>query len=161
MKKVTVVGVLLGMAILCHPSKVYAAEAVFPRTHEVQMNINEFTYDEAQMLLEIAQAEAGNQGTDGQWLIMSVVLNRRDSEEFPDTIYDVCHESGQFATVESGAIYKVKLSPEVHTALARIEKGEVAEEIVAFENKRSSYLERYFLEAFTYRDRKFYTKKID
>ena len=123
--------------------------------------VNEFTYDEAQLLMQTAQAEAGNQGEDGMFFVMSAIVNRTRSEDFPNTIYDVCHESGQFATVESGAIYKVKLSPEVHTALARIEKGEVAEEIVAFENKRSSYLERYFSEAFTYRDHKFYTKKID
>lgn len=122
--------------------------------------VNEFTYDEAQLLMKTAQAEAGNQGEDGIWLVMSCIVNRTKSEDFPETVTDVVYQEGQFATVESGAINKVELSPECHIALARIEKGEVAEEIVAFENKRSSYLERYFSEAFTYRDHKFYTPKI-
>lgn len=122
--------------------------------------VNEFTYDEAQLMMKTAQAEAGNQGEDGLFFVLSCIVNRVRSEDFPNTVTEVITQEGQFSTVESGAIYKVKLSPEVHTALARIEKGEVAEEIVAFENKRSSYLERYFSEAFTYRDHKFYTPKI-
>ena len=122
--------------------------------------VNEFSYDDAQLLMQTAQAEAGNQGEDGMFFVMSAIVNRTKSEAFPSSIYDVCHESGQFATVESGAIYKVKLSPECHLALARIEKGEVAPQIVAFENKKSNYLERYFSEAFTYKDHKFYTEKI-
>jgi N-acetylmuramoyl-L-alanine amidase len=122
--------------------------------------VNEFTYDEAQLMMKTAQAEAGNQGEDGLFFVLSCIVNRVRSEDFPNTVTEVITQEGQFSTVESGAIYKVELSPEVHIALARIEKGEVAEEIVAFENKRSSYLERYFSEAFTYRDHKFYTPKI-
>ena len=121
--------------------------------------VNEFSYDDAQLLMQTAQAEAGNQGEDGMWLVMSCIVNRADSEDFPDTIYDVCHQTGQFSTVESGAIKKVELSPECHEALARIEKGEVAEYIVAFESKKSSFLDRYFDRAFEFKDHRFYTVK--
>lgn len=57
---------------------------LFARTHEVICN--EFTYEESQLLMGIAQAEAGNQGPDGMWLVMSVVLNRVNNPEFPDNI---------------------------------------------------------------------------
>ena len=124
--------------------------------------VNEFTYDEAQLMMRTAQAEAGNQGEDGMWLVMSCIVNRvnSESEDFPDTIYEVCHQKGQFSTVESGLINKVELSPECRTALARIDKGEVAEPIVAFENKRSKSLDKYFSEVFCYRDHRFYTPLI-
>ena len=151
MKKV-IAGVFLCLALW--PCKVEAAEAVFPRTHEIQVNVNEFSYEEAQMLMEIAQAEAGNQGPDGMWLVMSVVFNRREAQEFPDSIEDVIFQDSQFYTRGMKA---TEISPECHEALARIERGEVAPMIVAFEKKSSNSLDVYFDKAFQYRDHNFYT----
>jgi N-acetylmuramoyl-L-alanine amidase len=155
MKRV-IVGILLGMTILCQPITAHAQCEIYPRTHEVKMNVNEFTYEEARMLLEIAQAEAGNQGADGMWLVMSVVYNRRDSEEFPDSIKEVIFQDSQFYTKGMGA---TEISPECHEALARIEKGEVAPEIIAFEKSTSNRLDHFFSSAFGYRDHNFYTLK--
>ena len=152
MKKV-IVGILLGL-MLSQPITVHAQCAMYPRTHDVKMNVNEFTYDEARMLLEIAQAEAGNQGADGMWLVLSTIINRRASDVFPGTIESVIYEEGQYYTAGMG---KTEISPECHEALARIEKGDVAPEIVAFENYSSNSLDIYFTPAFTYRDHQFYT----
>ena len=129
------------------------------RTHDVQMEVNEFSIEEAQLLLKVAQAEAGNQGEDGMWLVMSVVLNRRDSEQFPDTIKDVIYQKSQFSTVSNGAINKVEISPECHMALSRIEKGEIAPEVIGFETKDSNTLDEYFKCVFGYRNHKFYVLK--
>lgn len=128
----------------------------------------EFTQEEATALLKIAQAEAGNQGEDGLWLVMSVVLNRVNDESFPDNVLDVINQKSktkggkivyQFATVKNGTYAKADPIAEAHLALARIEQGEVAPEIIAFENKKSSDLDKYFDRAFEYRDHRFYTKK--
>lgn len=153
MKK-AILGILLGMAILGQPVQCRAADAVFPRTHEV--TVNEFSYDEAQLLMKIAEAEAGNQGSDGMWLIMSVILNRVKSEAFPDSISSVIYQRSQFY---ADGIGTAELTPEVHEALARIEMGDVAPEIVAFEMTTSNELDKYFNEAFVYRDHTFYTSK--
>lgn len=153
MKRV-IAGILLGAAILCQPIHCRAADAVFPRTHEVQ--VNEFSYEDARLLMGIAEAEAGNQGSDGMWLIMSVVLNRVRSESFPNSIASVIFEPSQFY---AQGISATELTPEVHEALARIEMGDVAPEIVAFEKKTSNELDKYFNEAFVYRDHTFYTSK--
>lgn len=117
------------------------------------------TQKEADLLLRLAQAEAGNQGSDGMWLVMSVVINRVNDEDFPDSIFDVIYEPHQFATVTSGAIDNIEVSYESHEALARIESGDVQPMIIGFETKDSNALDKYFLEAFTYKDHKFYTKK--
>ena len=119
----------------------------------------EITYDEAQLLLKVAEAEAGNQGSDGMWLIMSTVINRVNSGDFPDNIHDVIYQKNQFYTVTNGAIDRAEITPEAHEALARIEKGDIAKEIIAFENKKNDYLSRYFWEAFEYKDHRFYTAK--
>ena len=59
-------------------------EAVFPRTHKV--NCVEFSYQDAQLLLKVGQAEAGNQGSDGIWLVLSCIYNRTQSDAFDSTI---------------------------------------------------------------------------
>ena len=128
-----------------------------------------FTYDEAQLLMKMAQAEAGNQGIDGMWLVMSVAVNRVRSESYPDNIINVINQKAktksgtiiyQFSSVADGRIdEQVVLSNEVHEALAMIESGEVAKEVIAFEVKDSTALDKYFKYAFTFRDHRFYTEK--
>lgn len=132
---------------------------VFKRTHDVQ--VNNFNYDEARDLLNVAQAEAGNQGEDGMWLVMSVVYNRVKSEGYPNTVHDVVYQPHQFSSVTNGSIDKVEISTEAHLALARMEKGEVAPRIIGFETLDSRVLDQYFTEVFAYRDHKFYTERID
>lgn len=148
------------------PPVIVCETGFIERTHEVK--INEFTFEEAQALMKLATAEAGNQGEDGMWLVMSTVLNRRSEEDWPDSILDVIYENHQtkdgrkiyqFETVSNGMIDRVEISQEAHDALARIEKGEVAPQIIAFENKRSEALDKYFMPAFEHRDHRFYTKK--
>lgn len=130
---------------------------LFARTHEVICN--EFSYADAQLLMKVAQAEGGNQGVTGMRLIISVILNRVKSDQFPDTIREVVYQKGQFSTVANGAIDRVEISPECHLALAEIEKGNVSPEIIAFETKSSNSLDRYFWSAFECGNHVFYTLK--
>ena len=121
----------------------------------------EFTYEEAQLLLRVAQAEAGNQGVDGMWLVMSVVLNRVADKDWPDTIKEVIYQTSQFSSVSDGHFDAAEISPEAHEALAKIETGEVAPEIIGFETVDSTENDKYFQEAFVYKDHKFYVKKSE
>ena len=131
--------------------------------------VTEFTYEEAQLLMRMAQAEAGNQGIDGMWLVMSVAINRIKSKNFPDNITDVIYQNAttkngtviyQFSSVADGRIdEQVVLSNEVHEALAMIECGEIQEKIIAFEVKDSTALDEYFEYVFTFRDHRFYVEK--
>lgn len=118
------------------------------------------TDTEKKMLMKVAQAEAGDQGIDGMWLVMSVVMNRVGSRSFPDSIEEVIFQKGAFSSVTDGRYEEqVILSYEVTEALGMILDGEVAESIVAFEIKDSDVLEKWFEYAFTFRDHNFYTEK--
>ena len=120
----------------------------------------EFTQREAEMLMRIAQAEAGNQGKQGMVMIIAVVLNRVADDSFPNSIEGVIFQDHQFQPISDGRYYEVELSPEVHEALAYIEKGEpYDDQIVAFEISSSKSLERYFSYAYTVGDHDFYTEK--
>ena len=142
-----ILALLLGVAVLFHPVKAQAADAI------------EFTYEEAQLLMKVAQAEAGNQGIDGMWLTLSVLVNRVNSDSFPDSVEGVVNQKYQFSTVSNGAINRVEISPECHEALARIEMGQVAPMIVAFETTDSHSLDKYFSSAFEYKGHRFFTLK--
>jgi N-acetylmuramoyl-L-alanine amidase len=122
----------------------------------------EIAYEDAQALMKVAQAEAGNQGIDGMALVMQTVLNRVESDDYPDTVYDVIAQKGQFATYKNGAYSKAVPSADCHLALAEVEKGTFSNQtVIAFEVTGSRSLEKYFSYAFTLGDHDFYTEKID
>ena len=106
--------------------------------------------------MKIAWCEAGNQGIEGLRFVMSVVLNRVASPDYPNDIHSVIYQPSQFAT---GGMAKAQITEECHEALAEIEQGNIAPEIVAFEVKTNNFLERYYSAAFEYKDHRFYTKK--
>lgn len=146
MKRI-ILGALLGMTVLCQPILSEAHDRQSPKTIEV-------TQKEADELLRIAWCEAGNQGPDGQLYVMSVIINRVNSPEFPNNIHDVIYQPYQFAT---GGMSNAKPTEETHLALAYLEMGNLIPEIVAFETTENNALDRYFSKAFEYRNHSFYT----
>ena len=148
MKKL-ILGILLGGAVISWPIHSEAHERQCPKPIEV-------TYEEAQELMQVAASEALNQGEDGMLLVMSVVMNRVNSSEYPNNIHDVIYQPYQFYTK---GMKSAEITPEVHMALARLEMGNLYPELIAFEAKSNSALEVYYSEAFTYKDHTFYTRK--
>lgn len=57
--------------------------------------------DDAILLEQIIWAEANNQSFKGQKACCEVIFNRVLSDEWPDTIYDVLSQKGQFVTWKS------------------------------------------------------------
>ena len=84
--------------------------------------------EDYEILLRIVEAEAGGEDEDGKLLVANVVLNRVNSEAFPDTVKDVVMQKNgrvtQFSPVASGRIWKVKISEETVRAVQRAIDGE-------------------------------------
>lgn len=84
--------------------------------------------EDYEILLRIVEAEAGGEDEDGKLLVANVVLNRVNSEAFPDTVTDVVMQrSGsvtQFSPVASGRIWRVEVSEETVRAVQRAIEGE-------------------------------------
>lgn len=127
----------------------------------LRRKVREFSLAEAQALMTIADAEAGNQGIIGRILVMAVVLNRVAGEEWPDNIIDVINQDGQVQPISDGRYYEVKISREAHLALAYIEKGyPIDTEIIGFEaTSNDKVLEKYFKYAYTVGGHDFYVRK--
>lgn len=57
-------------------------------------------------LSHIIYAESGNQPLEGKIAVGNVVMNRVNDPRFPNTLYDVLFQKGQFSPASSGSIYR-------------------------------------------------------
>lgn len=83
----------------------------------------ELNGDDEYRLAKIAMAEAEDQTTEGKALVMLVVLNRVNSDRFPDTISDVIFDDGQFSPVADGRYEAVAPDEDCWKALDLIQGG--------------------------------------
>lgn len=81
-----------------------------------------------EVLLRIVEAEAGCEDEDGKLLVANVILNRLDSDHFPDSITEIVfqRENGvsQFSPTADGSYNKVQISEETVNAVGRALAGE-------------------------------------
>lgn len=64
----------------------------------------DYDNDDLYWLARAVTGEARGEPYRGQIAVAAVIINRVKSEEFPDTIYDVIYQPGQFAAVDDGQI---------------------------------------------------------
>lgn len=64
--------------------------------------------EDLQLLAKLVRAEAGNQPLEGKQAVVDVVLNRVDSELFPNTVEEVIFQPGQFSVASNGALNKAE-----------------------------------------------------
>ena len=95
------------------------------RDHSGERNVSD---EDKDMLLRIVEAEAGNQDADGRLLVANVVLNRVESDRFPDSVKDVVLQevngTYQFSPVGNGRIWQINISDMTKEAVERALDGE-------------------------------------
>ena len=88
-----------------------------------ELNDNEYT-----VLLKIVEAEAGSEDLTGKMLVANVIMNRVNSDRFPNTVTEVVYQrhkgSAQFSPVDNGTIDTVTVSSETIEAVRRVMNGE-------------------------------------
>ena len=86
--------------------------------------ILQFAEEDEKILLRIAMAEAEGEDTEGKALVMLVVLNRVENEEFPDTVKAVVFQKGQFSPVrDNGRYWDANPDEDCYAALAAVRSG--------------------------------------
>lgn len=60
------------------------------------------TDDEVELLALLTMAEAEGEPEYGQRLVIDSVLNRMDSERFPDSVHDVVYQKNQYSSMTGG-----------------------------------------------------------
>lgn len=95
-----------------------------------------YTQADLDLLSRIIYAEAGCTWIpdEVQMMVGSVVLNRVESAYYPDTIYDVIYQEGQYEPTWNGAMEKVPDERTVENAKKLLETGSVLPEEVIGQN---------------------------
>lgn len=113
--------------------------------------------EELETLQRIVEAEAGSEDEDGRLLVANVVLNRVNSERFPETVTEVVFQQlrgvYQFSPVGSGRFYTVEISELTVSAVERALAGEdISEGALFFASRRyaNSDKMRWFDENLTF-----------
>lgn len=93
--------------------------------HTMQYQLSDKDYE---ALLRIVEAEAGGEDQDGKLLVANVVLNRVNSETFPDSVVEVVMQKeqgiAQFSPTVDGRYQSVKVSEDTREAVRRALYGE-------------------------------------
>ena len=71
-----------------------------PTEEEIE---EEIRFGEMELIAQLVMAEAGNQDLRGKRYVADVILNRVDSDIFPDTVEEVIFQENQFSVIENGA----------------------------------------------------------
>ena len=96
-----------------------------------------------EILLRIVEAEAGSEDERGKLLVANVVLNRVNSEVFPDTVEQVVYQEAdgkaQFSPVANGKLQEVTVGPETKRAVERALQGEdISEGALYFVSRKAA-----------------------
>lgn len=101
--------------------------------HEDESIVN-LSQSDAWALMTVAKCEDCTDAL-SQAYIMSVLLNRLNSEEFPDSITEILEQDKQFSCLTDGRFHKEEPDLNSHMALYLIESGQVKTSFLYFEAK--------------------------
>lgn len=97
--KSLVVVLCLCFALGCGSAEVYSDSVEYE---------TELYEGEIDLLANLVRAEAGNQDLKGKQLVVDTVLNRCDSEQFPNTVDDVIYSKYAFSCINNGYFDRVR-----------------------------------------------------
>lgn len=106
----------------------------------------EIKLGEMEWIAQLVEAEAGNQDLTGKRYVVDVVLNRVDSEDFPDTVEEVIFQDNQFSVIGNGAYDKAGwfISEESFEAVRTEYEKRLNEEVLYFGVNKPIYAEHHF-----------------
>lgn len=101
-----------------------------------QIETEAATLEDSQLeiLAKCVEAEAGNQGLMGKRFVVDVILNRVDSDRFPDDIKAVISQNGQFSVYSNGSMSKATPTEETLEAIQMELEHRTDPEILFFAN---------------------------
>jgi len=101
-------------------------------------NAKSIPEDDKNLLAKLCLAEAEGETTLGKRLVIDTVLNRVDSDDFPDTVEDVIFDPSQFTSVNNGRLKKCGLDDEIMNLIEEEIECRTNEEVIFFNNTNYS-----------------------
>lgn len=69
--------------------------------------------EDIELIALVTMAEAEGEPEEGKRLVIDTILNRVDSNEFPNTVYDVVYQPNQFTSMKNGRVDKCYIQDEI------------------------------------------------
>lgn len=102
------------------------------RNEEIHDTCLVLSIEDAEILMKIAVLEDYTDAT-SQAYVMSIILNRVDSPDFPNTIKEVVEQEGQFMKLTDKRYLDAEPDVNSHLALAKIESREIQTDFLFYE----------------------------
>ena len=99
-----------------------------------------------ELIAQLVMAEAGNQDLTGKRYVADVVLNRVDSDIFPDTVEEVIFQKNQFSVIENGTFDEAgwTITEECYEAVKMEYEERLNYDILYFSRGPSKYASNHF-----------------
>ena len=106
----------------------------------------EIRFGEMELIAQLVMAEAGNQDLTGKRYVADVVLNRVDSDDFPNTVEEVIFQENQFSVIENGAFDEAgwTITEECYEAVKLEYEERLNYDILYFSRGPSKYASNHF-----------------
>ena len=88
--------------------------------------------EDIELLALITMAEAEGESELGQRLVIDTVLNRMDSDHFPDTVSEVIYQHNQFSSIDNGRVDRCYVKEEICDLVREELKARVNHEVIFF-----------------------------
>lgn len=98
-------------------------QAEAEETEAPQEPLYAWTEENEYMLMKIAMAEMESESTESKALVIRVVINRVESDSFPDTIKEVLYQERQFTPIWNGRYDRVEPNEDCKEALEMVRYG--------------------------------------
>ena len=108
------------------------AEAAEPEPEPI------FTEEEIDLLALVTMAEAEGEPEEGQRLVIDTVLNRVDSEHFPDTVNDVVYQKNHFSSMWDGRVNKCYVMDDIRNLVLEELESRTNSDVVYFRTGKYS-----------------------
>lgn len=92
---------------------VIPAVEIEPIVEEVPEPELPLTQEEIDLIALITMAEAEGEPEEGKRLVIDTILNRVDSEHFPDTVHDVIYQKNQYSCVWSSRLSRCEVRDDI------------------------------------------------
>ena len=94
------------------------------------------TDEEIKILQRITEAEASGQDLESKKNVTSTIINRINSESFPDDVESVVFQKSQFSPIGSGSYYQVEVTEETIQAVDEVLSNGITHECLYFFNMK-------------------------
>lgn len=147
MKSIKILIVTFMVTVMLFVTDVFANDAQqetiepFPEeigTEVVDCEEPEFTEEEIDLLALVTIAEAEGESEQGQRLVIDTILNRVDSEHFPDTVSDVVYQKGQFSSMWDGRVDDCYVMDEIRNLVLEELESRTNGDVMFFRTKKYS-----------------------